>query len=426
MALTYDTSLADDASPHDNAAVIGFVRFAAIASVLGGLTFNLFLCFVNTRVMPVTDSHVVLAEMAVTGTAFLAALDRRAGLYLFLAIFVTYMFFMFTLRHENDIKSLRDVLNPVIFFVLGTRVKDIRLADSLALISALIVLFFALFEYFLLPIYLDWFNVLGYYISRGTVTLKESYGATKGLFISGNRPEARTLLPFLGQQRVSSVFLEPVSMGNFGVILYAWGLFRSQYRHRWLLIVIALGLVTLADARFGFFTCIVITLLNPLFRFIPKPVWIVMPFLLLSLFAAYGIISGTSGGANDVSGRFAVTANLVTNLPVGVVLGYEATNQFTADSGFAYTLTKFGILGFIGLWSALVLLPCKDPRAWQFHSMMIIYLLLIMTISNSFYSVKTAALMFFMMGTATAVQLPASRSLWNRVFNRSAKQPATW
>jgi putative polymerase len=414
MAVTYDTSMA---LPSDaGSRLASFVRMAAIASVLGALTFNLLLCLVNTRVMGISDSHVILLEMAVTGTAFLAALDRRAGLYLFIAIFLTYMLFLFTLRHANDIKAIRDVLNPVIFYALGSRIRDLKLADRLVLISAIVALVFAFFEYFLLDVYLDWFNVLGYYISRGTVSLQESYGATKGLFISGNRPEPRTLLPFLGQQRVSSVFLEPVSMGNFGAIVYAWGLFRRECRYRWVLIASALTLITLADARFGLSTCIAMTVLYPFFRFIPRPVWLVMPFLFLALFAAYGLISGTNGGPNDVAGRFASTAHIMTSLPMGVVLGYEVYDKFTADSGFSYTLTKFGIWGFIGLWSVFVLLPFKSARAWQFHSMMIVYLLLIMIISNSFYSVKTAALMFFLLGTSAAAQMPEARSYWDRLF----------
>jgi putative polymerase len=154
MALTYDTSL-PQTSDETNSPLVAFIRFAAIASVLGGLTFNLVLCFVNTRVMGISDSHVMLMEMAVTGTAFLAALDRRAGLYLFLAVFLTYMVLLFALRHENDIKAIRDVLNPVIFYALGSRVKDLKLADRLAMISAVIALVFAFFEYFLLDIYLD-------------------------------------------------------------------------------------------------------------------------------------------------------------------------------------------------------------------------------------------------------------------------------
>jgi len=103
---------------------------------------------------------------------------------------------------------------------------------------------------------------------------------------------------------------------------------------------------------------------------------------------------------------------------MGVVLGYEYYDKFTADSGFAYTLTKFGIWGFIGLWTVFVMLPFKSARAWQFHSMMIIYLLLILIISNSFYSVKTAALMFFLLGTVASVDLPQSRSFWSRMFGK--------
>jgi putative polymerase len=425
MAVAYDASLANGSLAGIEAPVTSFVRFAAIASVLGGLTFNLFLAFVNTRVMGVSDSHVMLGEMAVTGTAFLAALDRRAGLYIFLAIFFTYMIFLFALRHENDIKAIRDVLNPAIFYVVGTRVKDIRLADRLALISAVVVLVFAAFEYLALDIYLDWFNVLGYYISRGTVSLQESYGATRGLFISGVRPEPRTLLPFLGQQRVSSVFLEPVSMGNFGAIIYAWGLFRSDYRYRWFLIAAALAMIILADARFGLGACIVMTVLTPFFRFIPRQIWLVVPFLMLSVFAAFGLITGANPGPDDIAGRFASTSHLITSLPAGAVLGYEAYEKFTADSGFAYTLTQFGIWGFVGLWATFVMLPCKDARGWQFHSMMIVYLLLILIISNSFYSVKTAALMFFMLGTANAVKLPQSHSWWSRWFGKRAEAPAS-
>jgi putative polymerase len=416
MALTYDqVGMAGDATGN-GAMIAKFVRMAAIGSVLGSLTFNLFLCFVNTRIMTVSDSHVMLAEMAVTGTAFLAAADRRAGFYVFLAIFVSYMLMLFALRHVNDIKALRDVLNPLIFYVLGTRVRDIHLADRLALIAAIITLVVGMFEYLFLDVYLDWFNVLGYYISRGTVTLQESYGVTKGLFISGNRPEPRTLLPFLGQQRVSSVFLEPVSMGNFGAIIYAWGLFRRDYKYRWVLILAALTMIISADARFGLAACIAMTILTPLFRFIPRQIWLVTPFLMLTLFAAYGMVTGVGQGPDDIAGRFASTAHLMTSLPMGTVLGYEEYEGFTSDSGFAYTLTQFAIWGFVGLWAVFVMVPCKDPRAWVFHSMMIVYLLLILIISNSLYSVKTAAMMFFMLGTANSVILPQSQSIWNRMF----------
>jgi putative polymerase len=201
---------------------------------------------------------------------------------------------------------------------------------------------------------------------------------------------------------VSSVFLEPVSMGNFGVILYSWGLFRSECRYRWLLMAIALGLVAMADARFGLYTCVVVTVLRPLFRLTPKQMWVVAPFLFLSFFALYGLVVGYDDTDNGIAGRFTVTAIILTNLPASVIFGAEATDVFTADSGYAYTLTKFGLFGFIGLWATFVLVPVTHARGWTFRGMMIIYLLLIMIISNSFYSVKTGGLMWFLTGVASA------------------------
>jgi putative polymerase len=409
--------------PHlDRSFIDGFMRFCAISSVMGGLVFNFFLCFVNTRVMGIRDSHVMLMELAIIGAAFLVAADRRAGFYLVLGIFSTYMIFLFALRGQNDIKALRDIFIPVVFFAMGSRLRDIGLADRLAVWATSIVLVFAMFEFALLDIYLDWFNVLGYYISRGTVTLADTFGATKGLFISGTRPEPRSLFAFLGQHRVSSVFLEPVSMGNFGAIIFAWGLFRQGWNGRWFLMPAALLMTVLADARFGLFTCILMAVLSPFFRIIPKTVWLVMPVLMLASIGAYGLATGTPPGDNSLTGRIAVTASIVSNLPATVVLGSEAAEAFTADSGMAYTLTKFGIVGFAVLWALFVLQPLRSARAWEFMSMMILYLILIMVISNSFFSIKTGALMWFLAGTAAAVDLPRIRSFWDRLAPAPSRQ----
>ncbi|MCM2294737.1 UDP-phosphate alpha N-acetylglucosaminyltransferase [Allorhizobium sp. BGMRC 0089] len=389
----------------------------ATFAVIGGLILNAVLCFVNTRIMPVNDTHIMLGEMTMLASAFLVALSVRPGLYLSLALFTSYMLFLFALRGALDLKGLRDVFIPIIFYFAGRRMADARLGDRLALISAVIVIVMGLYEYLALDSYLDYFNVIGYYLSRGAVTLQDTFGETRGLFISGLRPEPRTLLPFLGQHRVSSVFLEPVSAGNFGVIVYAWALFRPDMKGRFLAMGLALATIVLADARFGMGTCFVITLLFPVFRYIPKTVWLVLPFVVLSGLAAYGMMSGTEGGPNDVSGRLKVTAAILNELDFGVVLGSRTTDIFTADSGLSYSLTDFGLFGCIGLWAALVFAPFKDAKAWSFRSMMIVYMLLLMLISNSFYSIKTAALMWFLMGSADMIDWTGYRS-----FQRSDGQ----
>ncbi|MCF1495142.1 UDP-phosphate alpha N-acetylglucosaminyltransferase [Agrobacterium vitis] len=418
---TGDRSLTEDETQHQAFLPEWLISAIASFAVIGGLVLNLFLCFVNTRIMPVSDTHVMLGEMTMLGAAFLLAVDRRPGLYLTLLLFVSYMLMIFALRGALDLKALRDIFIPVGFYFMGRRVAHVGLADRLVIACGLIVLTVALYEYLALESYLDYFNVLGYYIARGTVTLQESFGQTRGLFISGLRPEPRTLLPFLGQHRVSSVFLEPVSAGNFGVILYAWALFRPAMPWRFIVMALAMTSIVLADARFGFFTCVAITLLWPLYRFIPKTVWLVAPFLLLAVIAAYGLIVGAEGGANDLSGRLKVTAGILNSLDFQVVLGAKTTDAFTADSGISYTLTNFGLFGFVGLWAAFVLSPMKDPKAWAFRGMMVIYLLLLMLISNSFYSIKTAALMWFLIGTADAVDWTKILAYRDRKDGQSAE-----
>jgi putative polymerase len=378
-------------------------NLAAFAVVFGATTFNVVLCFVNTRLFAVVDSYVMLAELVFISCAFAFAADRRAGMYMILVIYISYMFVLFALRNQIDLKALRDIFIPVAFYFMGQRVANARLADRLVTITIVLVLCFGLFEYFALEVYLDYFNVLGYYIARGTVSLTESMGQTRGLFVSGVRPEPRTLLAFLGQHRVASIFLEPVSEGNFGAIIFAWGLFRRNMQWRWLTIACALAIIILADARFGLYTCVLMTLMYPFYNLVPKPVWLVLPFLMIAIIAYYGLVTGTNGGPNDIAGRFQATAAILTSLNFGNVVGSEVSTVFTADSGLTYSLISFGILGFAGLWAMLVYTPVLDAKAWKFQSMVILYFLLLLTISNSGYSIKTGAMLWFLLGTASAV-----------------------
>ena len=376
------------------------VRWLSLFAVIGGLTINLILCFVNTKVTGIHPSWVMAGEGLMIMAAGLAALDRRLGVYLMVGVFASYMVFLFAMRQEVDPKPLRDILIPLFFYFAGTRIADPRLGDRMVVLSLAIVLFFGLFEYLFTDLYLQFFNVLGYYIARGTVTAADNFGSTSGFFGSGVRPEPRTLLSFLGQHRVSSVFLEPVSAGNFGAIVFCWAFFRKEIPARWFVIAGAMAVIVLADARFGFATCVLMVLLSPVFRLIPRLMWLAAPFLLLSVLAAYGLLSGTDGGPNDLAGRFQVTASLLAKLTPQIVFGMQTTDSFTADSGLAYTLTQFGLGGFVFLWWAVVYAPVKTARAWQFHAGILVYIILLLLISNSLYSIKTAALLWFLLGTA--------------------------
>src|SRR5262249_34533608 len=113
-------------------------------------------------------------------------------------------------------------------------------------------------EYFFLETYLHYFNIISYYISRGSVNSDEIEWLSTTLFVSGIRPEGRSLLPFLGDHRVSSIFLEPVSPGNFAVTLFFWALVRSFHEKKiyYGIFFMAIFLTVMADNRFGAYLCV--------------------------------------------------------------------------------------------------------------------------------------------------------------------------
>ena len=102
--------------------------------------------------------------------------------------------------------------------------------DRLVQAAVWIVLVVGLFEYGFLKQFVRFFDILGYYVSRGTVQAAAAEMSGDRLFASGMRYEGRTLLPMLGEHRVSSVFLEPVSVGNFGAICFSWIVLRDWGR----------------------------------------------------------------------------------------------------------------------------------------------------------------------------------------------------
>lgn len=215
---------------------------------MGALTFNTALCFLNTNVMAINDTMVMGSEVLLVATALYLGLGRNAAPYVVLAVFMSYAAMLMAMRPLLDPKAVRDFLIPIAFYLLGRSCRDPRLADRAALISGLIVVAFGLFEFLALDVYVKYFNIIKYYVARGTVAPSDVKAETGALFASGIRPDARTLLPFLGPHRASSVFLEPISTGNFGAIIYIWCLNRKEMRRRWLTMATGIGAIILSDS----------------------------------------------------------------------------------------------------------------------------------------------------------------------------------
>ncbi|TDR95042.1 surface polysaccharide polymerase [Enterovirga rhinocerotis] len=374
----------------------------AIALVVAALVFNLALSFINASVFRVSASHVIGIELVIVGIAGAMVATRSANLYAITIALFAWLVFAMAARANFDPKIFRDALIPVIFFLLGRHFGSLAAGDRAVTISLLIVTAGALLEWFFLDLFLKYFDVLSFYRAKGAVDA--SFGGDgPGLYISGLRFDGRTLLPFLGEHRVSSVFLEPVSLGNFGAIAFAWVLLRDGKRPAALILKMLLiaTVLILGDSRFGVYLCVIVALIYavaPLAR--PLTVF-VMPFIALILLLIYAWHKAGMPWDNTTSGRILASGQLLTTLDLSQALGLKTTVVDFGDSGYAYVLSQFGLFGALMLWSIYVFgCPAETMQSWRFKLFTCMYLVLLLSISTSSMTIKTGALLWFLAGCA--------------------------
>ncbi len=390
-------------------------RTLAAVVVVAAVVFNWMLCFVNTKLFGVSANSVIAAEVALVGMALGLVWYRGYALYTILLLLTAYFFAVMLIRFEFDPKIARDLLIPVVFFFLGSYLGSLRSADRLVTFLIFLTLAVALFEWLALNTYLHYFDVIHYYLARGTERTLEAdttsglfirgTDTTAGLFVNSTRFEERTLLPFLGQHRVSGLFLEPVSVGNFGAIAFAWVLLRDRFRI-WVFVAEVLAIATilvLADARFGFYLCIFTVVIYFAAPMVRPAMLFVAPFLVIVALVTHAGAHAQETWDNTIAGRFLSAGASLTTLDPWQFLGLRISDVFTSgfagDSGYGYVLVKVGLVGLVAIWGLFVYAPVLDRDAWRFKNFVAIYIVSLLTVSASLFSIKTAALLWFLHGT---------------------------
>ncbi len=396
-------------------------RWTLFALVFAAVSFNLALCFLNTSVMGVSNLHVIGCEAAIIALALLYA-GRVLALphLLLLAGIVLWALSLSALRvilltdDAFDIKIVRDLVIPIAFFLLGLRVADLKSADFVVRLTVAFVLAFALFEYFALDAFVKIFSVAKYYVARGTMEARQALQSAD-LFVSGMRPAGaqggRNLLPFLGDHRVSSLFLEPVSLGNFGVIVAIWAMVRAKFSGMLQpgVFAAALALIVLADSRFGAYLCILALVLLLCPPGLATAAALSLPLVaLVVLILVPAVVTGSYDPQNryvdnGFVGRFVLAAQILGDFDALTWLGLRAARMQTFDSGYAYVISGVGVLGLAALWAVLFAVKGPDRQYCALRNLFALYFGTILCVSNSPFTIKTAALMWFLLG---AVAVP--------------------
>ena len=133
----------------------------------------------------------------------------------------------------------------------------------------------------------------------------------------------------------------------------------------------------------------------------------VAPFVVIVALAWIGYTYPDVAWDNTLRGRILLGGQFLSKLDVYDFFALVPNFAFTADSGYAYTLVKIGLAGFAGMWLLFVLSPARDDTSWRYRVFVAIYVTLLLIISNSIYSIKTAALLWYLVG---ALDAPARAS----------------
>jgi putative polymerase len=399
--------------------------------VFTALCFNMVLCFVSTRGnIHMSNAVVIVCEMTILSTGlytirFLISdqVVRLSGVMAALLIGLRFI------NSGLDLKILHDIAIMYIFYMLGT-LASVQEGNRVLWIAMAIIIPIGLFEALFPTQFGAMFDVWSYYVDKGVISASTINYSHTTSFISGSRggQESRTFLPFLlGPARFSSVFLEPVSMGNFSVIAFAWCISTriGSWKTRGLLIALAAVCLVLADSRFAF-GCWILML-----AFRMSPFWrsaytvFCLPLLAMLGLVVAGTLRELPGVVpaivnDDFAGRLLFSGRLLDYWGLPQWFGLAPSQIYTSDTGYAYVINNLGLPLALFLLSIFAFHRPKTQEALAMKAMIAVYMATSLCIGANMFTIKIAAICWFLYGAANVTPSTSARDTRQSHFKNTA------
>ncbi|MFY0655529.1 MAG: hypothetical protein JXR12_02005 [Neptunomonas phycophila] len=376
----------------------------AIAVIYISVFYNTLLAFVNGNIFSLNNAVVVLCDALCVALALALILFKKSLIgnqwMKILLICLALHLVACLVSLDFNVKFVRDILIIPVFIILGSVYCHLDLKRIVIGISA-VVLFMGVWEAVSVESFTSMFNIKSYYINTRGFSEENFWNQDSNLFVSGTRPGDR-FVPLFDIHRVSSTFLEPVSLGNFAVFLVIfipafW--YENNGKGNYFLVFSAIATLALSDGRLAIITSIIFLLLM-IFEKGIRPfrvylLWIIfIPAILLSL------ALGWNPNVDNFTGRIAKTAYKLSELNIfDLILGNITVAPRLFDSGVLYFVLSQSIISVLIIWGALFSNKNKGDRCFNYYVLGLgLYLAFSMLISYSFLSIKTAALFYFTYG----------------------------
>lgn len=374
--------------------------------VIFAIAYNALLAFINAHVMSLSSAHVAMTEALVLAAVLLFLLPRLKQIpdirphILFLLGMCLLSFWVMLSNEATFIKIVRDCLIMVAFLLLGTFLSSRNIIFTFKLLMAA-VLSVALIEIFATEAYVWLFEPEQYFFkTRGIEPFEYS---DSGLFRNSLGYSSRFSFNFLSSHRISSLFLEQVSLANFAMVTLIFLMGFSQQMGKKAVLFFLLGSVFLIltnDTRTGALFALAMIpcfYLSPLF-----PRWFAVTFipvlLLLSTVLFYD--PSQTSLSDSFAGRIGFTLYLLSEADLPTLLtGNLAGIHSVADSGYSYLIYATSLFGLILYWLYVALVVRSDqPASKRYVFAMNGFIAINLMIGAAVFTIKIAAPMWMMMG----------------------------
>lgn len=374
--------------------------------VIFAIAYNALLAFINAHVMTLSSAHVAVTEALVLAAVLLFLLPRLKQIpdirphILFLLGMCFLSFWVMLSNEATFIKIVRDCLIMVAFLLLGTFLSSRNIIATFKILMAA-VLSVAVIEIFATELYVWLFEPEQYFFkTRGIEPFEYS---DSGLFRNSLGYSSRFSFNFLSSHRISSLFLEQVSLANFAMVTLIFLVGFSQQMGKKAVLFFLLGSVFLIltnDTRTGALFALAMIpcfYLSPLF-----PRWfavIFMPVLLaLSILLFYD--PSQTSLSDSFAGRIGFTLYLLSEADLPTLLtGNLAGINSVADSGYSYIIYATSLFGLILYWLYISLIVRSDqPDSKRYVFAMNGFIAVNLLIGAAVFTIKIAAPMWMMMG----------------------------
>jgi putative polymerase len=220
-------------------------------------------------------------------------------------------------------------------------------------------------------------------------------------------------------------------MGNFSVIAFAWCLSTKpgDWWRRAALVGFAAACFVLADSRFAA-ACWVLLLLfriTPLHR--SRLVIFCLPLLAMLALLVNGSLHEIPGvvpaiAHDDFSGRLLFSGQLLDSWGFTQWFALAPSAVYTSDTGYAYVINNLGLPLALLLLAGFAFHTPATREGLAMKAMITVYMATSLCIGANMFTIKTAALCWFLYGAANSVTAPVKNTVRTRLSHRRVPAPS--